>query len=136
MLWIYNKLQSNVMNIKIDTKERFTVITPEESYLSVNMTEELGQLLLGFIHKDIPHIVFNMHEVKTVDELAGEKLAQLQQQFYEKKCSFVICCLQPEAEKLFDKTALLEFMNITPSESEAWDMVQMEEIERELLGDD
>jgi len=24
-------------------------------------------------------------------------------------------------------------MNITPSESEAWDIVQMEEIERELL---
>ena len=26
-------------------------------------------------------------------------------------------------------------MNITPTESEAWDIVQMEEIERELLGD-
>jgi hypothetical protein len=26
-------------------------------------------------------------------------------------------------------------MNITPSESEAWDIVQMEEIERELMGD-
>jgi len=27
-------------------------------------------------------------------------------------------------------------MNVTPSESEAWDIVQMEEIERELLSDD
>jgi len=27
-------------------------------------------------------------------------------------------------------------MNVTPTESEAWDIVQMEEIERELLGDD
>lgn len=26
-------------------------------------------------------------------------------------------------------------MNVTPSESEAWDIVQMEEIEREVLGD-
>jgi hypothetical protein len=26
-------------------------------------------------------------------------------------------------------------MNVTPTESEAWDIVQMEEIERELLGD-
>jgi len=26
-------------------------------------------------------------------------------------------------------------MNVTPTESEAWDMVQMEEIERELLDD-
>jgi hypothetical protein len=29
---------------------------------------------------------------------------------------------------------LLELMNVTPTESEAWDIVQMEEIERELLG--
>jgi hypothetical protein len=27
-------------------------------------------------------------------------------------------------------------MNITPSETEAWDIVQMEEIERELLDDE
>jgi hypothetical protein len=30
----------------------------------------------------------------------------------------------------------LELMNVTPTESEAWDIVQMEEIERELLGDE
>jgi hypothetical protein len=29
---------------------------------------------------------------------------------------------------------LLELMNVTPTESEAWDIVQMEEIERDLLG--
>jgi hypothetical protein len=27
-------------------------------------------------------------------------------------------------------------MNITPTESEAWDIVQMEEIERELMDED
>jgi hypothetical protein len=34
---------------------------------------------------------------------------------------------------LLEKEELLELMNITPTESEAWDIVQMEEIERELL---
>jgi hypothetical protein len=38
--------------------------------------------------------------------------------------------------QLLEQKELLEFMNVTPSESEAWDMVQMEEIERELLGDE
>ena len=124
------------MNVKIDTKEKFTVITPEEAHLSVNMTEELSHLLLGYLQKDIPHIVLNMHAVETVDELAGKNIAQLQQQFYEKNCSFVICNLQPAVEELLDKKELLEFMNVTPSESEAWDMLQMEEIERELLNDE
>ena len=122
------------MSVKIDTKEKFTVITPEEAHLSVNMTEELSQLLLGYLQKDIPHIVLNMYAVQSVDEPVGEKLAQVQQEFYENNFSFVICNLQPAIEGLLEKKELLELMNVTPSESEAWDMVQMEEIERELLG--
>jgi len=41
--------------------------------------------------------------------------------------------LQPSIEEFLDKEQLLEMMNVTPSESEAWDIIQMEEIERELL---
>jgi hypothetical protein len=37
---------------------------------------------------------------------------------------------------MLDSTGLLELMNTTPSESEAYDIVQMEEIERELLNDE
>jgi len=124
------------MNVKIDTKERFTVITPEETHLSVNMTDELNQLLLGYLQKDIPHVVLKMEDVQTVDEPMAENIAGIQQQFYEKNCSFVICNLSREVEQLLDRKELLEIMNITPSESEAWDILQMEEIERELLGDE
>ena len=124
------------MNVKIDTKERFTVITPEEAQLSVNMTAELNQLLLAYLQKDIPHVILKMEAVASVDDLMAENIATIQQQFYEKNCSFVICGLQKNVEQLLEKKELLEFMNVTPSESEAWDILQMEEIERELLGDE
>jgi len=124
------------MNVKIDTKERFTVITPEEALLSVNMTDELNKLLLNYLQKDIPHIILKMDAVKTVDEPMAENIAKVQQQFYENNASFVICGLQKDVVQLLEQKELLEFMNVTPSESEAWDMVQMEEVERELLGDD
>ena len=124
------------MNVKIDTKERFTVITPKEVHLSVNMTEELNDMLLGYLQKDIPHVILKMEAVESVDDLMAENIATIQQQFYEKNCSFVICNLQKNVEQLLDKKELLEFMNVTPSESEAWDILQMEEIERELLGDE
>ena len=124
------------MNIKIDTKERFTVITPEDAQLSVNMTAELNQLLLAYLQKDIPHVILKMEAVASVDDLMAENIATIQQQFYEKNCSFVICGLQKNVEQLLEKKELLEFMNVTPSESEAWDILQMEEIERELLGDE
>ena len=35
---------------------------------------------------------------------------------------------------MLKKQDLFDLLNITPTESEAWDIVQMEEVERELLG--
>ena len=124
------------MNVKIDTKERFTVITPEEAHLSVNMTDELNQLLLGYLQKDIPHVILKMDAVQSVDEEMGEIIAQLQNKFYENDCSFVICALQKDVVQLLESKELLELMNITPTESEAWDILQMEEIERDFLRDE
>ena len=124
------------MNVKIDTKERFTVIKPEEAHLSVNMTDELKELLLGYLQKDIPHVILKMDAVRSIDEQIGENIANLQSQFYEKNCSFVICSLQKDVVQLLESKDLLELMNITPTESEAWDILQMEEIERDFLRDE
>ncbi len=124
------------MNVKIDTKEKFTVITPTETELTVIMTADANDLLLPYIQKDIPHIVLNLQEVKKIDEDTANFLADIQQTFYENDRSFVICCMQHQPEDLMEQLELLEIMNTTPSESEAWDIVQMEEIERELLSGD
>jgi anti-anti-sigma factor len=121
------------MNVKIDTKEKFVVIAPLDTDLTANMTEELTVMLLSYLQKDIPHLVLKMSAVEKIDEAACEKLAAVQQKFYEENFSFVICELQEAVEKKFDELELLEILNVTPTESEAWDIVQMEEIERDLL---
>ena len=71
------------MDVKIDTKEKFVVISPNTQELTANMTEEFTKMLLPYLQKDIPHIVLNMSAIKTVDEKAGETLANIQQEFYE-----------------------------------------------------
>lgn len=121
------------INVKIDTKEKFVVIIPHDSELTAIMTEDLAHMLRGYLQKDIPHIILNMSTVNNLDESGCEILANLQQEFYEKDCSFVICELKKEVEEKLDKLELLEILNVTPTESEAWDIVQMEEIERELM---
>ncbi len=122
------------MNIKIDTKEKFTVLTPQVDIITANMTADI-EILTAYGTTVTPHVVINMSAVKEIAVDAAHKLADVQQSFYEQDYSFVICGLQPAVEAVFEKEALLDLMNITPTESEAWDIVQMEEIERELMGD-
>lgn len=124
------------MEFKIDTKEKFHAITIKEGNFSANMTEELRTRLLPILEQDVKNVVLILKDTKTIDDAAGELLLQLQQSFYDQKASFVICELQPEVENTLDKSGVLELMNVTPTESEAWDIVQMEEIERELLDGD
>jgi anti-anti-sigma factor len=123
------------MRVKTDTKERFTVITPEESALTANMAAFWLDSLREYLSKPVPHLIINMSDVRKMDLETGGKLAELQQEFYERNCSLVVCCLQEQVEKTLDEEGLLEIMNVTPTESEAWDIVQMEEIERELMGE-
>ncbi len=122
------------MKLKIDTKEKFHVLTPEESIISANMTEAIGKIG-DYASLEIPHIVLNMQMVQEIDDVSAEKISEIQQQFYEKNKSMVVCELQPQVGMVFEKLELTDLMNITPTESEAWDIVQMEEIERELLSD-
>lgn len=120
------------MNVKIDTREKFHVITILEPVFSGNMTEEWKQILDKTREKVTRNLIINMSAVIAMDAPAAESLAAEQQQSYEKQQSFVLCALQPALEEWLDKQEILELLNTTPTESEAWDIVQMEEIEREL----
>lgn len=131
------------MLFKIDTKEKFHAITVNEPVFTAVMAAELADLLLPYLQNDaqapqkqIKNVILNLKELQHIDEQAGEKLVKLQQIFYENQASFVICELQGPVEKILDSFKLLEMMNTTPTESEAWDIVQMEEIERELMDGD
>ncbi len=123
------------MNVKTDTKEKFTVITPIDEVISANMTDNMQTLLGNYLQQKIPHLVLNFTNVATLDIKAAEMIAQMQQNFYANNFSMVICCLQPAVETFLDENEILETLNVTPTESEAWDIVQMEEIEREFLDD-
>ena len=74
-----------------------------------------------------------MKNISEIETEAADTIAGLQQKFYEENHSFVICEINEKIETQFEKLDLLDYLNITPTESEAWDIVQMEEIERELL---
>src|SRR5215216_425470 len=124
------------MKVKTDTKEKFHAISVETPNLSANMAADLNKQLAELLQSSNRNVVLKLALVNAIDKEAAETLVKLQQKFYESNASFVICELTPEVETFLDNENLLELMNVTPTESEAWDIVQMEEIEKELLSDE
>ncbi len=124
------------MQVKIDTREKFHVITINQSSFAANMTADLNNCLLPLLQNDVRNVVLNLKDIKNIDIAAAENLVKLQQMYYEQNASFVVCELKKEVEETLEKEELLELMNITPTESEAADIVMMEEIEREFFDEE
>lgn len=126
-------MNDDMLKVKIDTKEKMHVISISEPILAANMTEVFRQLLLPFLEKDIRNVIINFEKVTSIERPFAEEMVVLQQMYYEKNTSMVFCNIAKNILKNPELEELLEDANITPTESEAWDIVQMEEIEREYL---
>lgn len=124
------------MNFKISTKEKFTTITPLFKEFTDNLSEELEKTGQNCLNQSPRNIILDLENIDGLSNETAEKILQLQQRFYDQHASFVICNVKKQIADDLDESGLLEMMNVTPTESEAWDIVQMEEIERELLDDD
>lgn len=120
------------MMVKIDTREKFHVITFHEPELAANMTEKMDKVVLPLLEYNVKNVIINMKDIKIMDIAAAKRLTSLQKEFYDSRASFVVCGLRPEIRKTFENAGLLEELNYTPTQSEAADIVQMEEIEREF----
>lgn len=124
------------MHYKIDTKEKFTVLSLLDASLSSNLVPELNELIQKLGTNSPKNLVVNLSAVKHWELSIMELFAQHQEVFYDNNTSFVLCCLSDDLQNALDLTDFGEVMNLTPTETEAWDIVQMEEIERELLDSD
>ena len=124
------------MQYQTEPKEKFTVIKILDTTLSSNLVPELAKITQEILAKSPKNLVLNLEKVQTLEAPVLEQLAQSQEQFYDNNASFVICCLSDSLNKDLDASEWGDLMNTTPTESEAWDIVQMEEIERELLDSD
>ncbi len=123
------------MNVKIDTKDKFVEFAPEVRKLTANMADELKKLLVTQLDKNIPHIIFNAEKIEMIDDIIIKTFCNVKERFVAANASLVFCSFQPHLYKMLDEQNHVDFLNITPTLSEAWDIIQMEEIERELFKD-
>ena len=120
------------MNVKIDTKEIFYVISITEEKLTANMAVELIKLVTEKQKEANKSIILDFTALAEIDKEAIDLLVKWHEKIYQDKKSLVIFGLSNPVKSALDEAGLLELVNHTPTESEAWDIVQMEEIVREL----
>ena len=122
------------MNFKIDTREKFTVITPLSDFFSDSLTAAFIKHVQLFLEKR-SSLVINFKNVNTINDSFIKQIAACKNEFYKKNISFVLCELSKPVMQLIQQLEPDEELNITHTETEAWDIIQMEEIERELLNE-
>ena len=125
-------LRTIQMNVKIDTKEIFYVITPLDSELTANMSADFQAIIAKKQEEDSKSLILDFSNVKQVEEGFGSAVVALTEKQYGILKSCVACNISEPVKLQLKSWGMLEKLNTTPTTSEAWDIVQMEEIEREL----
>ena len=120
------------MKVKISTNGKFHVITVLEPTLAANMTAELRDLCGPFLRQEVKNLLLNLKDIQKMDSAAAHAILELRNLFYANRASFVLCEMQPEPKKYFDQNEQFEILQIAPTQSEASDIIFMEEIEREF----
>jgi len=120
------------MLFKIDTREKFYVIKIEEIDLSANLADDFTELLTNCLDTMPKNSIINLNKVDTISTEIIQQLVSFQEFSVENNISLVFCELTKGFKSILSNQDLLDIIHTTPTESEAVDMIYMEEMEREM----
>ena len=120
------------MKVKIDTKEHFHLIVPEESAISAIMAEPWHRLLETYAAMAPFNLVVSLEQVRT---MAPECLEALEEQVHRSRSNrHSLAVFLPTVSPLrIPANTYLEKLEPVQTLDEAIDLVAMESLERELL---
>lgn len=123
------------MNFEVKNEDKYTLVTSKVEKLDSLNAPDLKSELVMMNKNGVRNIIINLDETRYCDSsglsaiLVGNRLAK------NSGGTFVVTGLQASVKKLISISQLDSVLNITPTVSEAVDLVMMEEVERDM-GDD
>lgn len=123
------------MEFKIDTKPNYTVITPEKADLSVNLAEEIRQKVKDATETEGHNFVIDLSNIENMDRTAGDVLLDLHSELYNNGRSLVFTSMNENIMNTMKKGQYHLSLNLAPTLIEAIDIISMEVLERDLLGE-
>jgi anti-anti-sigma regulatory factor len=123
------------MEFKIDTKEKILVIQPQISSLDANLADAFVKEITEQPELEGRNLILDMALVSNTDEAGLKAILTVYNQQYDSSMSCALTGLNSDLLKQI-KTADENVVNLAPTMLEAIDLVMMEDLERELLGDE
>jgi anti-anti-sigma regulatory factor len=123
------------MKYNIDTKENFDIITPINDLFDQDLAEKIQQFLSASILKNRSAII-DFSSIQSIENNLNQTIIDWHHKMYDSNLSFALCEMNDEIKKSMQENEESDILNITPKQIEAIDIVAMEGLERELLGDE
>lgn len=123
------------MDFKIDTKDTFTVITPVSAAINANLVEVVAAKCEEIRQNGSSNFILDLQHGTTLETDGIEALITLHDECYSSDESLVLTGINPGLiKKLTDDE--YDALNIAPKMIEAVDIISMEILERDLMGEE
>jgi hypothetical protein len=123
------------MQFKIDTKEKIVLIRLEEKTLDAKMSDTFVSTLSALEGLEEKNLILDLHSLESADDAGLKAIFTVYTRQYDRCLSAAVARLNNTLTQELT-AAYPGMLNVVPTESEAVDMVMMEDLERELNLDD
>ncbi len=124
------------MEFKIDTKDTFTVITPVATELNAQLADNIAAKCEEERHNGSNNFIIDLQSVNKADEQGIAGLVKMHEDFYSNDHSLVFTGANAAVMNSMKENETDLLLNIAPKMIEAVDIISMEILERDLLGEE
>ena len=124
------------MNFTISNKDKYTLVVSNVDKLDTTCAPELKSELVYLNKTNVRNIIIDMGKTRYCDSSGLSALLVANRLCKGVNGTLVICALQEPVMKLVQISQLESVLSITPTMSEAEDLLYMEEIEKDVNKED
>ena len=124
------------MNFKIDTRDTFTVITPETAEITVNFTGELQRRMEEMRQSGSQNFIIDLQHCTSLSADAIEQMIAMHEESYSGDASLVFTGVTGNVMAVLKENESDLVLNIAPKMIEAIDIISMEILERDLFNEE
>jgi anti-anti-sigma regulatory factor len=124
------------MEFKIDTKDAFTIIMPDTDKISAKMAEEVEKECEILRQSGSRNFIIDLQCCKMIDGEAIKVIIAMHEELYGQEQSLVFTGINESVMAVIKSNEADLLINIAPRMDEAVDIISMEILERDLLGEE